>query len=168
MQYANIMLALGGDSGNQVAKFFVTPAEVLILQAIHGNDAVTEVDILDFSDDRLVKNVSEDDLDAYESRTANEDLARLREEYRHARVDDGNGSQQLVVSGLFPGAGAKAPESFTDLDTLPDEFYKAEERKVPRKAAAKAASKKSTTSKKADAKDAEDDKTETEEKTVFE
>jgi hypothetical protein len=129
MQYANILLALGGDGGNQVPKFFVTPAEVLILQAIHGNQALTEVDIIDLNDAHLTA----EQIETYEDRTNAEELARLREVYRHARVDDGNGSQLLVVSSLFPGAGAKVPESFTDIDSIPDEFYKAEDRKVPGK-----------------------------------
>jgi hypothetical protein len=150
MQYAHIMLALGGDGGNQVPKFFVTPAEVLILQAIHGDQSVTEVDILDLDDDRVSKNMTDEQREELEDRTNAQDLARLREDYRFARVDDGNGSQLLVMNSLFPGAGAKAPESFSDIDTIPDEFYKAEDRKVPRKTA-----KKST--KKADAKSADKD-----------
>ena len=137
MQYAHIMLALGGDGGNQVPKFFVTPAEVLVLQAIHGDQAVTEVDILDFDDDRIKDNVTKEEIKNLENRTNAQDLARLREDYRYARVDDGNGSQLLVMNSLFPGAGAKAPENFSELDSIPDEFYKAEERKVPAKTSGK-------------------------------
>jgi hypothetical protein len=153
MQYANILLALGGDGGNQVPKFFVTPAEILVLQAIHGDQAVTEVDVLDISDED--NKLTDEQRETYEDRTSAQDIARLREEYRFARVDDGNGSQLLVMNSLFPGAGAKAPESFTDIDTLPDEFYKAEDRKTPRKATKKTTSAKKADDKKSDAKDAE-------------
>lgn len=141
MQYANILLALGGDGGNQVPKFFVTPAEVLILQAIHGDQAVTEVDIIDLGDLPEKTNDQIAFKEELEERTNAQELGRLREEYRFARVDDGNGSQLLVMNSLFPGAGAKAPESFSDIDTIPDEFYKAEDRKVPRKTAKKSTKK---------------------------
>jgi hypothetical protein len=142
MQYANILLALGGDSGNQVGKYFVTPAEILVLQAIHGDEAVTDVDIIDLDAAKL----SDEQKEEYEDRTNAEDLARLRDQYRAARIDDGNGGQLLVMTSLFPGASAKAPENFADLDTLPDQFYKPEAHKTPRKVA-----KKST--RKADSKD---------------
>src|ERR1700744_6179410 len=128
MQQANILLALGGDGGNQVPKYAVTPAEIAILQAIHGDQSVTEIEPLD------------DDVD----RNNREELARLREIYARARVADGNGSSTLVMDALFPGALAKLPENFDDID-IPENAWKATERATARRAT------KSTKGKKADA-----------------
>lgn len=47
MQTANIMVALGGDRGNTVPRYGVTPAEVAVLAAIHGDDAVTDITLRD-------------------------------------------------------------------------------------------------------------------------
>ncbi len=43
MELANIMLALGGDKNNTVPKYGVTPAEIAVLAAVHGADAVFDV-----------------------------------------------------------------------------------------------------------------------------
>ena len=43
MELADVMLALGGDKTNTVPKFGVTPAEIAVLAAIHGNDAVHDI-----------------------------------------------------------------------------------------------------------------------------
>lgn len=40
---ANVMLALGGDKNNTVPKYGVTAAEIAVLAAIHGADAVFDV-----------------------------------------------------------------------------------------------------------------------------
>ena len=40
MQTANVLLALGGKRGESVPKYGVTPAEVVVLQQLHGQDAV--------------------------------------------------------------------------------------------------------------------------------
>ena len=106
----------------------VTPAEIAILQAIHGDQSVTEIEPLD------------DDVD----RNNREELARLREIYARARVADGNGSSTLVMDALFPGALAKLPENFDDID-IPENAWKATERATARRAT------KSTKGKKADA-----------------
>lgn len=125
MQQASILLALGGNSGQQVPKFGVTPAEIAVLRAIHGADSVTDVDPLD------------EDVD----RSSSQELARLNEVYRGAKMDDESSNQRPVVSSLFPGVGVKLPESFDDLD-LNDAQYKATETAKDRRA------KKSTKSKK--------------------
>jgi hypothetical protein len=43
MELANILLALGGDRNNTVPKYRVTPAEIAVLMAIHGADAVFDI-----------------------------------------------------------------------------------------------------------------------------
>jgi len=107
MQTANILLALGGDSGNQVPKYGVTAAEIAVLRAIHGEDAVTNVLPLDTVDNRS-------------NRT---ELARLRARYGAAQDGEGN----KVVDTLFPGAAARVFETIEELE-LPRELFAAKER----------------------------------------
>lgn len=47
MQIVNCTVAIGGDAGMTVAKQNVTVAEVLVLRAIHGDDAVRNVEVTD-------------------------------------------------------------------------------------------------------------------------
>lgn len=131
MEQANIILTIGGatDSGYQVPKFGVTAAEIKLLQAIHGDESVTDVEPLD------EPALNTDD----EPRTQREELARLSEVYRQARVDDGNGSQRLVIQTLFPLASA-LPKTIDDLD-LDESFFKPVKRAKADKAEAKKASK---------------------------
>lgn len=96
MQSANILLALGGDSGNQVPKFDVTAAEIAVLRAIHGDSAVSEITPAAHDIDR--------------SNTA--ERARLKAMYGNARDLEGN----IVVDVLFPGIAARVPESLDELE----------------------------------------------------
>lgn len=107
MQTANILLALGGDSGNQVPKYDVTASEIAVLRAIHGEDAVT--DILP--------------LDAGVERTNRSELARLRARYGAAADGEGN----RVVDTLFPGAAARVFETIDELE-LPRTLFAAKDR----------------------------------------
>lgn len=107
MQTANILLALGGDSGNQVPKYGVTAAEIAVLRAIHGEDAVTNVLPLNAKDDR----------------TNRAELARLRARYGAAQDGEGN----KVVDTLFPGAAARVFETIDELE-LPEALFAAKER----------------------------------------
>ena len=128
MEQANIILTIGGstDSGYQVPKMNVTAAEIRLLQAIHGDESVTDVEPLE--DPAL--NVDD------EPRTQREELARLSEVYRQARVDDGNGSQRLVIQTLFPVASS-LPKTIDDLD-LNEAFFKPVKRaKAEKETAAK-------------------------------
>lgn len=122
MEQANILLALGGDGGNQVPKFGVTAAEIMILQAIHGSDAITEIEPLE-------EPATFGDGDDAEPRTDKQELARLSEVYRQARVDDGNGSHRLAVQMVFPVASA-VPSKLSDLD-IDESFYKPVKRAKP-------------------------------------
>jgi len=107
MQIANILLALGGDSGNQVPKYNVTAAEIAVLRAIHGEDAVTNVL----------------PLEGDANRTNRTELARLRARYGAAQDGEGN----KVVDTLFPGAAARVFETLDELE-LPRELFAAKER----------------------------------------
>ena len=44
MQTLNAMVALTGDRNNMVWKTDLTPAEILLLQALHGADAVVQIE----------------------------------------------------------------------------------------------------------------------------
>lgn len=95
MQLANITLALGDDHSNTVPKWGVTPAEVAVLIAIHGESAVDDVNI----------------LPEEVARSSREERARLLETYGRA-VD---GEQKQIVAQLFPGIGARLPDTFAEL-----------------------------------------------------
>lgn len=132
MQRANVLVALGGDRGNTVPKYGVTVSEIAVLMAIHGNDAVTEIEPL------------EDDGGKFDNRA---ELARLLETYKGR---DEGGVQH--VTKLFPGAGARLFEELDELG-LPEEFFKATERMSAKKAEApkKPARKSAAKAKQADA-----------------
>lgn len=106
MQLINAMISLGGDHGNTVAKFGITVAEVAVLQAIHGNDAVKEIEIVGSVE-----------------RSHRQEIARLLAVY--GRMHDGK--DVSPVSTLFPGAAARVFEKLDELD-IPDEFYAANSR----------------------------------------
>lgn len=113
MQTASILLAIGGDNTMQVPKFGVTPAEVLLLRLIHGEDAVTDIDI-----------------NGEEDRSNRDEQDRLFQAYSKSNPDGTVRSPELAA--LFPGVGAKLPKTFAEID-LDDAFYKAQDRKTPEK-----------------------------------
>ncbi len=115
MQIANILLALGGDSGNQVPKYDVTASEIAVLRAIHGDESVTDV----FPTGEI-------------DRTHRAERERLTHIYRRP---DSNGNDQGPVAVLFPGAAARLYDTLDELE-LPEEFFKALTRVSSKKAAA--------------------------------
>lgn len=137
MDICNAFLALGGDRRNTVPKFDITAAEIAVLQAIHGDEAVTEIEV--------VGDVN---------RSNRDELSRLRQTYGRARPE---GSEVSHVDVLFPGAAARVFDTVEELE-LSEIFFKAETRKVPgASAGGKASSKKEKPAKKTDKKD-EDEK----------
>lgn len=111
MQLANIMLALGGNTGQTVPKFGVTPAEVAVLREIHGNAAVFDIQPLD------------DEVE----RTSREERSRLLEIYGKPP-----GSREMsAVEFLFPGAAARVYEGFDELE-IDESFFKATGRAKPK------------------------------------
>lgn len=110
MKLANIMLAIGGGRDNTIQKYGVTAGEIAVLRAIHGEDAVFDVDPTD--DDAL-----NDDGSLRKNR---QELGRLKAVY--GKASDGNGAP--FVEGLYPGAAARVFEDFDEID-LPDDYFKA-------------------------------------------
>lgn len=109
MQTANIMLDLGGDTGNQIPKLGVTPAEIAVLIAIHGESAVHDIEP-----------AGDVPVNADGVRWTNRvELDRLRRVYGRAK----NGEDTSHVDILFPGAAARVFETLDELN-IPAEFYK--------------------------------------------
>jgi hypothetical protein len=133
MQTANIMLALGGDKGNCVPKYGVTAAEIAVLRAIHGDDAVFDVEPT--GEDALAED-GEDALaeDGERKRTNREELARLQHQYASGRLF---GTDVRAVGALFPGAAARVFEDIDEL-SLSEEAFKAESRATAKSKPAKA------------------------------
>lgn len=103
MQTANVLVSLGGDHGNQVMKHYVTAAEIAVLRAIHGDEAVTEVEPA-----------------GEVKRSHRNERERLLSIYGAAKTPD----HKPIVEGMFPGIAARVFENLNELD-LPDNFFKA-------------------------------------------
>lgn len=110
MKLANIMLAIGGGRDNTFPKYGVTAGEIAVLRAIHGEDAVFDVE----PTDTVALNENET------PRTNRQELSRLKSLYGGAQ--DGNGGK--IVEQLYPGAAARVFEDFEELD-LPEDYFKA-------------------------------------------
>lgn len=108
MQIANAIVALDGDPGQTVGKYDITPSEVALLRAIHGDDAVTSIEITG-----SIK------------RSSREELTRLFAQYGSAKNDD----NKSIVSTLFPGVAARAFETFDELE-MDDTFFVAKPTKA--------------------------------------
>ena len=106
---ADAFVALGGDRGNTVPKKDITIAEIVALQAHHGDDAVFDI-------------VPKDSINI----DPRMERARLRFMYRGM-----NAEGLSLVDEVFPGRGSpQLPLSFDDIN-LPEELFAAETRKVP-------------------------------------
>lgn len=110
MQTANIMASIGEGRSHTVPKYGVTVSEIAVLRAIHGEDAVFDVEPLDAV--ALGANGR--------PRTNREELERLAQVYGRA-ADRENRS---IVGQLFPGAAARCFMSLDELD-LPPVLFKA-------------------------------------------
>lgn len=98
MQICTCEVRLNDSAAHTVPKVGVTPAEILILQAIHGASAV--VNIRPVQQDR---------------RSSNEEWDRLQAAYGRAPdglMDAGNGA---LLQKLFPGAMPKLPVTLKDI-----------------------------------------------------
>ena len=122
MELANVLLALGGDRNNTVPKYRVTPAEIAVLAAIHGNDSVFDITPLDETLETSFKAERERLLQFYPAK--NED-------------------NKLIVMEVYPGV---APILHTTIESLgldeslfkPTEHAKPAVEKVAKKAIKKA------------------------------
>lgn len=93
MQIVNCVVALAGDQRNTIPKYGVPVSELALLRLIHGEEAVTEIEVI-----------------GEERRAHGPELERLREIYA-ARDENG----VFMVNRLYPGA---APRLYEHLDDL--------------------------------------------------
>lgn len=106
MDTAHVFVALGGDRGNSVPKT-VTPAEIQVLQRMHGEDAVHDI-------------LPGDPV----QRSKQQELGRIAMLYP-ARDEDG----KLHVPTMFP-SHTLLPMTIDELG-LPDELFRATQRARP-------------------------------------
>lgn len=117
MQIANVMVALGGDKGTKVPKYGITVSEIEVLRAIHGADAVDEIE-------------PKGEVD----RSDRDEINRLIELYGRARGGEDN---REIVKDLFPGgARSRAFRSFDEI-ALDESLFKPLTRAVATAAAPK-------------------------------
>lgn len=103
MELANVILALGGDRQNTVPKYNVTPAEIAVLIAIHGNDSVFDV----FPTGDEVE------------RSTREEIARLVQLYPARNADNA-----LIVTQVYAGQNPILHTEIEDLG-LDESLFKA-------------------------------------------
>lgn len=104
MQLAECVVRIAGDIQNTVKKYKVTPAEMLVLRRLHGDDAVVETKI---TGSKKISN--------------KEELDRIKEIYVD-RFGSSNPDRPNVVKELFPGASPNLPQEFSEI--MPAEHIK--------------------------------------------
>lgn len=109
MELANIMLKLGGDDANTVPKYGVTAAEIAVLCAVHGSDAVFDIE-------PTAETVR---------RSAREERDRLLALYP-AKDQDNND----IVLSVYPGMTPMLHTELADLG-LDESLFKATKRAEP-------------------------------------
>lgn len=100
MQICSATIRLAGSVQNTVFRSNITPAEILILQAIHGGDAV--IDILPIEKIERTQNAEWDRLTGLYDRSGGPD------------TPDGK-DDVSIVSRLFPGAVKRLPVSLSEI-----------------------------------------------------
>lgn len=97
MEALNCYVAIGGERDNTVPKYGISPTEAAVLRALHGDSAVHDIE------------PAGDFVDAEGEKVSNRDeLRRVREIYSSPQA-------KQIVDALFPGMGAKGPETIDDV-----------------------------------------------------
>jgi len=96
MQYARCTVQLSGDAGTRIPKAPVTPAEVVVLRAIHGQESVSNFELLRGGVNDKASHA--------------EEIKRLRDTYT-ALTEKG----ELVVDTMFPGHAPQLPTTFREI-----------------------------------------------------
>ena len=100
MQLSKIELRIGGSLLHTTIKTDVTPAEIMVLQRLHGNDAVV--------------NVRPTRIDA--NRSHSREYDRLANLYDNAASASAPGDESTRLLGqLFPGAMKKLPVTLEEI-----------------------------------------------------
>lgn len=125
MQICSATIRLAGSVQNTVFRSDLTPAEILVLQAIHGNDAV--IDILPIEKVERSQNVEWDRLTSRYDRSGGPDTPDGKEDVS-------------IVSRLFPGAVKRLPVTLSEIGLETNEAPEpAPEPEKPRRNSRKAA-----------------------------
>lgn len=125
MQICSATIRLAGSVQNTVFRDDITPAEILVLQAIHGNDAV--IDILPIEKVERSQNVEWDRLTSRYDRSGGPDTPDGKEDVS-------------IVSRLFPGAVKRLPVTLSEIGLETNEAPEpAPEPEKPRRNSRKAA-----------------------------
>ena len=100
MQICSATIRLAGSVQNTVHRADITPAEILVLQAIHGQDAILDIVPLEKV-----------------TRSQNEEWDRLTGRYdRMGGPDTPDGKEDVsIVARLFPGAVKRLPVSLSEI-----------------------------------------------------
>lgn len=99
MQISSATIRLGGSMNNTVRKSDLTPAEIVVLQALHGQDAI--IDVIHERDQR---------------RSHNEEYERLAFIYSpNSNVSTPDGERTDIMQKLFPGAIKKLPTTLVEI-----------------------------------------------------
>jgi hypothetical protein len=104
LQRANVIVRLGGSLTNTVPKLGVTPAEILVLARIHGEDAVVDIRPTGFDKKRSA------------TKQEYERLARLTT--AAGGFTDAPGQRrrpQVAHVALFPGAMKRLPVTLEEI-----------------------------------------------------
>jgi len=94
METASCTVRLGGDLRNTVFKENVTPAEVVLLKAIHGEEAIVDVE-----------------LTGSDKRPHGDERDRLQQRYGGAK----NGDDRTIFSLIFPSPLTPLPVRFSEI-----------------------------------------------------
>ena len=120
MQICNCTVAIGGDPGMTVSKERVTVPELMVLQAVHGDDAVRHIEVI-----------------ADETVNSNEERERLSLIYKTPEgvvkatlgavgplpktLDESGIAEDFIVSNSARKTGARKKASATEEMTIPTE-----------------------------------------------
>lgn len=97
MEKANCIVHKDGSLLHQVPKYNVTPAEILVLQHIHGRDAVTRV---------------------RRTQTASPGASHDEERDRLRRIYEVDESTRNIVDRIFGAYSQKLPTKFSQLESV--------------------------------------------------
>ena len=112
MEIGSCQVRIGGDVQNTVKKENITPAEILVLKRLHGDDSIIDVRI--YPKERTPKDS--------EKRTSRNEVERLKKQYVERFTD--NPDRPNVIKDLFPGAAPTLPEMF--MEVMPEEQVRQE------------------------------------------
>lgn len=99
MQISSATIRLAGSLNNTVRKENLTPAEIVVLQALHGQDAI--IDVLHERDER---------------RSHNDEYERLSAIYSpNTNLSTPDGERPDIMQKLFPGAVKKLPTNLIEI-----------------------------------------------------